>query len=584
MEDAPYTEDLDLASVTTHEELAALLQTVHLRADRPSLRRLEALTRHDETPLSKTAVSEMLKGVRFPRKAVMVSFLRACGVPNDRMAQWLRAWERVAVRENSLTQRRATYSVPPRQAGVAASASEHSDRPRPETIGGGHAKDVKAGQPIGLLADATDPQTGLLHEQISQLNAANDQLRLQLANIELERTEQGSRLTDATNVPAAHSPIASRRELGVLLRTLRQEKGLTLKQVADHLMCSTNKVRGMEASFRAGTLRDVRDLCDLYGVTTEAERDRMMKLAEDGKQQGWWQSYELGYATYVGLEAEAAIISGFQSSVVHGLLQTADYARAGHEGAMPRLGPDQIEMQIKAKLIRQRILTQDNPPRLAAVLDEAALHRMMGGRQVMAAQLARILEMSALPNIVVQVLPFEFGAHPAAESNFTILELPSPTPGVVYVEGLIGSVYLERTDDLKRYREIFNRLQSIALSPRESANLIANLSRSYKDSSEPNLRDIFILHGDMPGGAPEGTVEAISKRGALMSQASPEARDLKWRKATCSAGDGACVEVAPVNGRIAVRDSKNPGGIWLWYSVQSWRDFILIVKTKNTLK
>ena len=107
--------------------------------------------------------------------------------------------------------------------------------------------------------------------------------------------------------------------------------------------------------------------------------------------------------------------------MVHGLLHTADYARAEHEGAMPRLDPDQIDLQIEAKLTRQRILTQASPPSFAVVLDEAALHRLVGGRQVMADQLAKILDMSALPNVKVQILPFELGAHPALESNFTIL-------------------------------------------------------------------------------------------------------------------------------------------------------------------
>jgi len=481
VDDPPYTEDLNLASVTIYGELAALLRTVHLRADRPSLRTLEARTRHDETPLSKTAVSEMLKGVRFPRKAVMVSFLRACGVRDDHITPWSRAWERVAVRDHELAQRKGMYIMPAGQTRVAAGRDERSDWPRRGTAGGADAKNLSAGRSVELTADAVDPQTERLRDQINQLDADNNRLRLQLAAIDLQRVEDEPHFTDAANARAAHSPIASRRELGVLLRTLRQEQGLTVKQVAEHLMCSTNKVRGMEASFRAGTLRDVRDLCDLYGVTTKAERDRMMKLAEEGKQQGWWQSYELGYATYVGLEAEAAAISAFQSSVVHGLLQTAEYARAGHEGAMPRLSPERIEMQIEAKLTRQRILTRDNPPRFAAVLDEAALHRMAGGRQVMASQLAKILEMSALPDVLVQVLPYELGAHPAVESNFTILELPSPTPGVVYVEGLIGSVYLERAEDLKKYREIFNQLQFIALSPKDTAGLIVNLSRSYRD-------------------------------------------------------------------------------------------------------
>ena len=295
---------------------------------------------------------------------------------------------------------------------------------------------------------------------------------------------------DATFVPEVRSPTVRRRELGALLRALRTQKGLTVEQASERLMFSMSKLSRMETGHGAATPRDIRDLCDLYGVTDEAERGRMMALAREGKQQAWWQSYDLGYATYVGLETEAVAISAFQSSVVHGLLQTADYARAGHEGAMPRLDPDQIEMQIEAKLTRQRILTRGNPPRFTVVLDEAALHRVVGGRQVMAAQLAKILDISALPNIVVQVLPYDVGAHPAVESNFTIVELPTPTPGVVFVEGLIGSTYLERDDDLKRYREIFNRLQSIALSPKDSADLIANLSRSYRDGSEAALRDL----------------------------------------------------------------------------------------------
>ncbi|GEM_PF-76945 len=481
MDDAAYTEDLDLASVTTHTELAVLLRTVHVRADRPSLRTLEALTRHHETPLSKTAVAEMLKGLRFPRRAVMVTFLQACGVSDDHLAPWLRAWERVAVGAAELTRPEKTGVMPSGQARVTV----------PE--GGTAAGIPAAGALVGLSAGAMDPHTEQLRDEISQLKADRNRLRLQLAAMSRQPAEQESYLANTGNVRAAHSPIAARRELGVLLRTFRLQKGLSVRQVAEHLMCSANKVRGMEASFRAGTLRDVRDLCDLYGLISDAERDRMMKLAEESKQRGWWQAYGLAYDTYVGLEEEAERISAFHSSVINGLLQTADYARAGHEGAMPRLGPDQIELQIEAKVTRQRILTRGNPPRFSAVLDEAALHRIFGGSQVMAVQLAKVLKMSALPNIVVQVIPYGVGAHPAMESNFTILELPAPTPGVVYVEGLIGSVYLERAEDLKRYREIFNRLQSIALSPDGTADLIADLSRFYRVGLASVPRYLLVL-------------------------------------------------------------------------------------------
>jgi transcriptional regulator with XRE-family HTH domain len=282
-------------------------------------------------------------------------------------------------------------------------------------------------------------------------------------------------------LPEVRSPIVRRRELGALLRALRTEKGLTVEQVADRLLCSPSKVSRMETGHGIATPRDIRDLCNLYEVTDPAERDRMMTLAREGKRRAWWQSYDLAYATYAGLEAEAVAISAFQSSVVHGLLQTADYARAGHEGAMPRLDPGQIDLQIEAKLTRQRILTEDDPPRFSVVLDEAALHREIGGRRVMAAQLVKILKTADLPNVVVQVLPYARGAHPAVESNFTILELPDPAPGVVFVEGLIGSTYLERPDDLKRYHEIFDRLRSIALNPKDTADLIAELQIAYRN-------------------------------------------------------------------------------------------------------
>src|SRR5580704_6334 len=129
---------------------------------------------------------------------------------------------------------------------------------------------------------------------------------------------------DAIFVPEVRSPTVRRRELGALLRALRLAKGLTVEQAAERLMFSMSKLSRIETGHGAATPRDIRDLCDLYHVTDEAERDRMMALAREGRQQAWWQSYDLGYATYAGLETEAVTISAFQSSVIHGLLQTAD--------------------------------------------------------------------------------------------------------------------------------------------------------------------------------------------------------------------------------------------------------------------
>jgi len=236
----------------------------------------------------------------------------------------------------------------------------------------------------------------------------------------------------------------------------------------------------METGHGIATPRDIRDLCNLYGVTDQVERDRLAQLAREGKQQGWLQPYDPKYRTYIDLEAEAVAISAFMSSAVHGLLQTVDYAKAVDERATPRTDPRQIDLQIQAKLTRQRILTQEDPPRFNVVLDEAALHRVVGGHAVMAEQLRKILDMSALPNVTVQILPYERGAHPALESNFTILELPDPTLGSVYVEGLIGFLFLERTEDFERYQAVFRELQNMALSPEDSAEFLAEAMREHQ--------------------------------------------------------------------------------------------------------
>jgi transcriptional regulator with XRE-family HTH domain len=289
-------------------------------------------------------------------------------------------------------------------------------------------------------------------------------------------------------VPEVRSPTVRRRELGALLRALRNENGLTVEQVAERLLCSPSKVSRMETGRGIATPRDIRDLCDLYDVADEAERDRLMRLAHESKQQGWWHSHDLDFGTYVGLEEAAVATMYYHSTTIPGLLQTADYARAVHDVVVPKLLPERIDELVEVRMTRQRRLLEDNPPHFTAVLDEAALHRVVGGLEVMAAQLDKVLQMSALPKVVIQVLPYEAGAHAAMESNFTIVELPAPTPDVVFVEGLIGSVYLDRAQDLDRYHAVFNELQAIALSPKDTANLIARVSRAYRDNLGPIAR------------------------------------------------------------------------------------------------
>ncbi len=291
-------------------------------------------------------------------------------------------------------------------------------------------------------------------------------------------------------MPEVRSPTVRRRELGALLRRLRTEKGLTVEQAAERLLFSMSKLSRMETGHGAATPRDIRDLCGLYGVTDEAERERMMNLAREGKQQGWWQPYDLPYSTYVGLEAEASSIRTFQSSVVPGLLQTEEYARAIHNVAEPELStgeltPDVVERRVKARIRRQRLLTDINPLGFHAVLDEAVLHRVVGSPRVMAMQLEHFKELSALPNIIIRVLTYGVGAHPAPGSMFNILEFSAAVPDVVYVEGLAGWIYIERPEDVSRYIRVFNRLCDMALPVPESIDLITKIQEGYASCPDP---------------------------------------------------------------------------------------------------
>jgi hypothetical protein len=284
-----------------------------------------------------------------------------------------------------------------------------------------------------------------------------------------------------TEVAGDRSPTVRRRELGALLRTLRTEAGLTVEQVAGRLLCSPSKVSRMETGHRGASARDVRDLCNIYGIEDPVRREHLTKLAREGRGPTWWQPFELPYATYVGLESDAVSISDFEPGVFPGLLQTPAYARAVHDATRHPLSPEVIEQRIEVRRTRQQILVRDSPPRLAAVIDEAVLHRAVGGPGVMRSQLDAVIAACDRPNITVQVLPFEVGAHPALDSTFILLEFEPPVPGVVYVEGLVGQIYLERPQDVQSYLQVFGQLSALSLNPEDSVNFMAKLRTKYKE-------------------------------------------------------------------------------------------------------
>jgi transcriptional regulator with XRE-family HTH domain len=272
-----------------------------------------------------------------------------------------------------------------------------------------------------------------------------------------------------------------RRELGALLRDLRKESGLTVEQVAESLLVSPSKISRLETGHRAASPRDIRDLCDLYQVGDKAQRDHLAALARAGRSPAWWQPYGLPYATLVGLETEAVRISDFESGAFPGLLQTPGYARAIHEAAMPLLAPSALGERIEVRRKRQEILTRKAPPppHLRAIMDEAALHRVIGSPAVMRAQIEHVVDMCSLTTITVQILPFAAGAHPALDSTFILLEFEDPVPAVVYVEGLVGNLYLERAQDVQRYGQVFARLSAMSLSDEKSLDAMKRISAAY---------------------------------------------------------------------------------------------------------
>jgi transcriptional regulator with XRE-family HTH domain len=279
------------------------------------------------------------------------------------------------------------------------------------------------------------------------------------------------------------NPILRRRELGFLLRQLRTERGLSIDDVTQRAMFSPTKLSRLETGRVGASARDIRDLCIVYELTDPAERERLMELARGGKQRGWWQRYDLPYAMYIGLEAEAISMKNYDTNVVPGLLQVEGYARAIFEVNEPPYSPAAIEDQVQVRIRRQALLARDDAPLLHYIIDETALRRPVGGRAVMAAQLARIIEVAGMPKVAFQIIPLSVGAHPGLDSNFVILEFGRPMVNdVIYVEGPVGNIYLESGNDLERYKGIFSRLQTMAKSPEGSIALAAKIAATYEDS------------------------------------------------------------------------------------------------------
>lgn len=278
-------------------------------------------------------------------------------------------------------------------------------------------------------------------------------------------------------------PTVRRMLLGAQLRRLRTDAGLSREQAGEAIRASEWKIHRLENGQVGYKERDIIDLLRLYGVTGPDEIDAFIALAHEANQPGWWDTYSdllpQWFRVYIDLESVATLIRTYEGQLVPGLLQTEDYMRALLHGAFHE-PPEDTERRIELRLARQTLLTRPDGPHLWAVLDEAALRRPVGGREVMRAQLTRLLEAIELRNVVLQVLPLAIGAHPGMATAFTILRFPDEAlPDVVYLEHLDGAVYLDKRESVDHYYHVMELISARSAAPEKTTELLDKILKEW---------------------------------------------------------------------------------------------------------
>jgi transcriptional regulator with XRE-family HTH domain len=309
---------------------------------------------------------------------------------------------------------------------------------------------------------------------------------------------------------ATSSPTVRQRELGKRMRELRLQHSLTVEEVADRL-CSATKVSRLETGARRPSLRDVRDLCGLYGVDPSTVEE-FMALAREAREQEWWTQYEdLKLDPFLGLEQAASAITSFTMYYIPALLQTEDYTKEIIATIAPRMDPKIMQQRVEVRMRRQVRLEEPDRPRYRIFLDEAVLYRAIGGSAVMAAQLDKVLAEERQNRVTFQVIPFDLGAHAAQDGNFVFFEFegnPGSSP-VVFIEALTGNHYLEKRADVNRYREAIEYLRDAALSPRDSISRMTEIKEIYMSGTRPGslarnchgrwMDGHFLMHAQLLG-------------------------------------------------------------------------------------
>ncbi|MGH3770522.1 MAG: helix-turn-helix domain-containing protein [Pseudonocardiaceae bacterium] len=266
------------------------------------------------------------------------------------------------------------------------------------------------------------------------------------------------------------------RQLGRTLRQLREEAGLSLEEAAPKLDWSASKLGRIETADQGVDVHGVRSMLDLYDVGGDRWAE-IIDMTREAKQKGWWHAYGLNFAGYVALEAEAAVVHGYHLGHIPGLLQTAGYARAVFDNGVPHQTEADLDRSARIRLLRQRRLTEGPPLELVAIVDETALHRPVGGVEVMREQLRHLVRQTTLPSVCLQVMPVSVGAHQGMSGSFTVLGFAEPDePAIAYTENAVSATHVHKEADVRGYKLVFDRLRSEALSPRDSVALVERLA------------------------------------------------------------------------------------------------------------
>ena len=284
---------------------------------------------------------------------------------------------------------------------------------------------------------------------------------------------------------AVRSPTAVRRELGQRLRGLRNDKGMSVAEAARQVGFSQSKLTKIELAQAVAKRDEVLAMLDVYGEADPGQQALLLSMVRAGASKEWWEGHRAlppKFGSYLGLESIATTLQAYDTHLVHGLLQTPDYARALLQAVRPELLPHEIDPLVELRMRRQQILTRADPPppTLWSVMDEAVLRRQIGGRETMHAQLHRLIECSELPNITLLVLPDDLGAHAGLTGSLAIFQFEAGARPAVYIEGQAGNLYLEKDDDLRRCRQTMNHLLAAAPGPERSLALIQQVAKEMK--------------------------------------------------------------------------------------------------------